>query len=112
MLPRPQRVTTELFAAILARGETIHSAHFYLRLLKSASITPSIFSVVVPKKIEATAARRNQAKRRTVSILHSELKNIKPGFQGLVFLKKDARTLVFKEAKDEIQLLLKKANLL
>ena len=112
MLPRSQRITTELFPAILARGETVHSAHFYLRLLKFPTNTLSAFSVVVPKKIETTAVRRNQAKRRIVSLLHSELKNIKTGYQGLVFLKKDARTMPFSEAKSEFLLLLKKANLL
>ncbi len=112
MLKRSHRITTKLFPAIIERGATHHVLHFYSKVLRVGIDTPTLFSVVVPKKIEKTAVARASLKRRVTAVLRKHLTGIKKGYQVLLFCKKDAKSLSPTELSQEIQRLLITSNLL
>jgi ribonuclease P protein component len=105
MLPRSRRVSTNLFGNIIKKGATYHTAHFYLKAVHSGAATPSRFSIVVPKKIEKTAVKRNLIKRKSSAVLRKILSNIPQGYTGVFFAKKDSAVLSPQEYERELRIL-------
>jgi ribonuclease P protein component len=108
MLPRSKRVSTKLFAEVLKKGKTHHSPHFSLRIVKNSEEKVSRFSVSVPKKVEKTAVKRNNVRRRALAVIEQNFKAIPAGFNGIFFAKSGAYSLTSPKLKEEISFLLKK----
>jgi ribonuclease P protein component len=67
MLPRKQRISTQLFKDIIQKGSAFHAPLFSIRIKKT--LNNSRFGVSVPKKVAKTAVLRNKIRRRVYSAL-------------------------------------------
>jgi ribonuclease P protein component len=112
MLPIKRRVKKESFGKIMKEGVFVHAEDFYLRVLDRKDGRPSIFSFVVPAKIEKTSVGRHLIKRKMTAVAEECLPEINSGFSVIIFLKKDISSLSYEEIKEEIKGLLIKAKIL
>ncbi len=83
------------------------SLFFTLRVVSKTFKRGRKYAVVISKKIEKSAVKRNLLKRRIFSILREEMSK---SFNGavVVFSKKNCRDLPFSSIKKEILSLLQK----
>jgi ribonuclease P protein component len=112
MLPIKRRIKKQSFQEIMKEGVFLHSPSFYIRFLNKTPAEPSNFGFVVPNKVIKTSVGRHLAKRKLTAVVEGLLQSIKPGFQAIVFLKKDIRSLTFLETKTEMVDLFKKGKML
>jgi ribonuclease P protein component len=112
MLPTKRRVKKESFAKIMKDGVFLHAPNLYLRFLDRKDESPSLFGFVVPNKVKKTSVGRHLIKRRLTVIVEKLLLDIKDGFSGILFVKKDITPLPVPEIEKEIIDLLKKAKIL
>lgn len=107
MIPRPRRVTTPLFTETLSRGAITRNGLLTIRLLPIEG--KSKVSVVVPKKVAASAVARNALRRRYVGAVENILPRLVPGFSIIFFVQKPVSR---KEFLDETLSALKKSKML
>jgi len=112
MLPIKRRLKKEPFTQVMKKGLFEHSSSLYLKYLRSQRENPSLFAFVVPVKVEKTSVGRHLSKRRVTSVVEKLLSQIKPGFLGIIFLKKNIAHLSYLELEDEIRNLLIKLKML
>lgn len=99
----------KLFPEVLKNGKNFHSSYISVKTLSVPNIGKNLFYFVVSGKIIKKAVKRNLFKRRGRYIMRSI--NIKNGYIYVFFAKKGAEKLTFKELKNEIVNLLKKAKI-
>jgi ribonuclease P protein component len=104
--------TKKLLEKVIKSGKTHNSPHISLKAIILSSLKTSMFSFVVSKRVAKHAVRRNLLKRRGRSVISSIKPNIKNGYIGVFFLKSGSSALLFKQLKEEIISLLKKAKIL
>ena len=112
MLPLKIRLKKDSFMSVMKDGVFIHSDNVYLRLLDRNDNLPSLFAFVVPNKVKKTSVGRHLIKRRLTSAFEKLLSDLKPGFSGIIFAKKDISTLPYSEIEKEVVKLLTKAKTL
>lgn len=101
MLARKNRVDTPTFKKVLSEGKNHHSKSFSLKFITSG--TPLRFSAVVPKSVEKKAVGRNTLRRKIRTVLEGVVrKHPQKVLTGVVFAKKGAKDLSFKEIEKEI----------
>ncbi len=66
MFSKKQRLNSVLFSLTFNQGEKVHSDGFFITYKNAKDHTPAKFTVVVPKKIEKSAVRRNKFKRKAL----------------------------------------------
>jgi ribonuclease P protein component len=93
-------------------GVFFHAKNFYLRLLDRKDGGSTVFSFVVPGKIEKTSVGRHQVKRKMTATVEKILPMVNEGFSGLLFAKAGASALPTKEREKEIYDLLIKSGVL
>ena len=105
MFSKRRRITRQEFPSG-RDGQVFHATHFSLRAVSHADVA-SRFSVVVSKKVARTAVARDKLKRRVYVVFRRSEKNtpISPG-RYVLFAKKNAPELSFKELEVEIKNLL------
>lgn len=108
MFPRSRRITTSLFAEILAKGKSFHSPHFTFRFITGQQ-GASRFSVAVTKKVAKKAVLRNSFRRRTREALRKHLSLLPLGIHGVIFVKESIAKVPFQDLIKELELLVKKA---
>ena len=69
MFSKKQRVNSVLFSLTFNQGKKIHSDGFFIAYKDAPDHTPARFSVVVPKKVEKSAVRRNKFKRKAFAYI-------------------------------------------
>lgn len=113
MLSKKQKVNKKLFEEVFNEGRVFHSDFLYLKisLLENKS-DKSKFAFTISKKIAKKASDRNLIKRRGFAILRENKENILNGFVIIFFTKKGIEKLKYTDFKNEVILLLKKANLI
>jgi len=112
MLPKLQKINREDFPKDFRKGRTYNSLNISLSVTKNKVNTPSKFSFVSSSKVSKKAIKRNLLRRRGYYIIRKNKTQIKPGFICVLFFKKGAVNLNYKEIEDEILTLLKKSKLL
>lgn len=112
MLPKRNRVNSELFQYIYENGSRVDGTFLYLRFTIKDTEAPPRFSVVVPKKIIKKAVDRNKVKRRAVRVLEHLIKNVSDGTVGIFFFKEDVINIPSEEIGGEIKDLLQKAGVI
>jgi len=112
MLPKKQRMNTRLFKEIFKRGKNYHSGFLGAKIFILKKGEKERFAFVVSKKIDKKASTRNLLKRRGYAIIKEFLPKIKTPVMVIFILKKGSEKLSFEEYKEEIEFILKKANLL
>ena len=111
MFKKSRRVQKQLFPHILKKGKVYYSKHFTFRIVQKQGNREEKVSFVVSKKVERSAVRRNQLKRRFYHALKENLV-VLSSFIGVFFVKKGVRLLLFSEMKEELKSLLLSAQLL
>jgi ribonuclease P protein component len=111
MLPKKYRLRLKKdFDRIFKEGRFAGGRFFTLGYLKN-NMDFSRFAVVVAKKVDKRAVRRNLIRRRTSEIIRLGQEKIKTGFD-LVFIAKPAvLDKSYKEIEDDIIILLDKAKM-
>ncbi len=112
MIPSSRRVGKDLFETLMTQGRFYPSETFGARVIVDPKGLPARFSVVVSKKLEKSAVRRNAYKRRVYSLLQPFLNRVSPGVVCALFLKKKADRSGLLLLAVEIETFLKKATLL
>ena len=112
MLPKNRRINTTLFAEVLKNGRSFYSKNISLSVFHKIGLYNTRFAFVVSKKVAKRAVDRNLLRRRGYSALLDVVDNTKPSFANIIFLKKGSESLKFKDFKEEIIELLKKAGVL
>jgi ribonuclease P protein component len=111
MLPRARRIDKTTFKTLNGRGMSYHSPLLFLSIYQQNKQVPSRFAVLVSKKVSALAVDRNRQRRRVYRSLQGLLPAIKPGYFGIVTLKKEGKEGTFAELDVFIKNLLKQAGL-
>ncbi|MCC2631099.1 MAG: Ribonuclease [Candidatus Paceibacter sp.] len=92
MLPSSRRVSRILFEKTLHNGKVFHGAFFSLRI-GSVEGEPTKAAMVVSKKIDKRATKRNTLRRRGYRVLAKHIGSMQPGFTVLFFAKKGAEAV-------------------
>ena len=66
MFSKKQRLNSVLFSLTFNQGKKVHSDGFFIAYKDAKDHTPAKFTVVVPKKVEKSAVRRNKFKRKAL----------------------------------------------
>ena len=106
------KVSKELFKALMAKGRSFVCHSFTARVFSDGTDLPPKFSVVVAKKLEKSAVKRNVIKRRFYSLIQPYIKIIKRGTVCALFVKKKLSMKDMKNTDLEIQIFLKKIKLI
>ena len=111
MLSKKYRVKTfNEFKELLANGEYFGVKEIYIKYIKN-DLPYSKISVVVPIKIDKRAVVRNRIRRQLSEILRLMHKNIKPGFNIVVFCKNPVLEMKREDMKKQIEYILKESDL-
>src|SRR3989344_5852957 len=111
MLAKKYRLAKEKdFKKIIASGRSFFSPSFRLRYL-ATNLDFSRLSVIVSAKISKKATVRNRLKRQMREIIRLNLKQIKPGYDILVYFKNHALGKDYHELEQEFISALKKLRL-
>jgi ribonuclease P protein component len=90
MLPRQNRLNIRLYYTEIRRsGKKLQDPYFTLYYRTQTDQEPPRINLIVSKKITKTAARRNRMRRLLHSAVANIIENIKPGFEGLFFVRQD-----------------------
>jgi ribonuclease P protein component len=111
MIPSNRKVGTRLFKDIINKGKSFHSENFSMRVL-FFGIEKTKLSVVISKKVEKSAVKRNFMKRRFYAVIKEYLPEIKNGFAIGFFLKKKIDIVLMSKLNDELGVVFKKAGII
>ena len=92
--------------------ETSANARFFILKVSKSKLSYSRFGFVVSKKIDKRAVVRNSLKRKIRSCLEQNFEKIKPGYNMLFLLKKEAVNKSAEELCLEVNSVLKAQKLL
>ena len=106
MLKKENRTTTARVKDVLAKGISLHTGALSLKFIASPGSTR--FSVVVPNSVYKHAVDRNKLKRQIRDVVEKHVLPKKIPVTALLFAKKPAIELSFKELEQEIIVLTQK----
>ena len=109
MLPRKKRISSFLHKK-LKTGRLYHSDLFSLKVFSVPAGESPRFSVIVSKKVAASAVRRNKIKRRASSALEKFGKTSGEPVAAIFWAKRPAAEAGFHDILSDISSLLKKAG--
>lgn len=81
-----------------------------IKFLKN-NLSVSRFGILVGEKVSKKATERNKVKRRIREVLRLKLKQIKPGFDVIVFTKKEIVAKTYQEIDEAVDRIFRKAGL-
>jgi ribonuclease P protein component len=110
MLPSSRRVSRILFEKTLHEGKVFHGAFFSLRIAAHEGETR--FGVVVSKKIDKRATKRNALRRKVYRLLAGYGAQVQSGFTSIFFMKKGAEAASPEMLNQAIVVSLKQAGVL
>lgn len=111
MFKKTNRLTRQDIETVFKNGKNAHTPLFGLSYITQNNTQSNKYSIVVSKKVAKTAVVRNKLRRRGYSILKKESDVLKNNHHIILFFKKGADRLDFKETTTEIKKALKKAGL-
>jgi len=111
VLPKKYRLTKKEIEKFFQREKVFYGRFVVLKKIKNF-LPISRFGFVISQKISKKAVLRNKIKRRLNEVIQKILKEIKPGYDIVFFVKKGIEKQQFLLLKKEIEDLLKKVNLL
>ncbi|MDO8482973.1 MAG: ribonuclease P protein component [bacterium] len=112
MIPSSRKVGKDLFETLMKKGRFYPSESFGARVFIDTFPVPARFSVVVAKKLEKSAVKRNTYKRRVYSLLQPFISRVSLGTVCVVFLKKKINRSDLLLFTVEVETFLKKSGLL
>lgn len=115
MLPRSRRVPTSSFQSkdpSKLQSKSFHGSFFSIRANRSTEPFPSRFAIIVSKKVAKSAVSRNKIRRRLYEAVKTVIRDVKPGFVILIYPKKEAQTMDFRDLCKNVRDLLAEARIL
>ena len=111
MLPSAHRLTRRRdFARVNAAGKSVYTPALRLRWVFTGQ-PASRFAVVVSTRVSKLATKRNRLKRQLRTVLRSEMKRSKPGFDAVLSAASSALGQPYAVLRDEVQALVRKSAL-
>jgi ribonuclease P protein component len=110
MIPRPHRVTRELFSETMQASKVFHSQYLSIRIGVLSKEVSSV-SFVVSKKVDTRATKRNTLRRKGYAALERLIERLKPSVV-LIFAKKEAQNLSVDALQKEIENVLSNAGVI
>lgn len=98
------------FKELLDNGEYFGVKELYIKYINN-NLNFSKISVVVPIKIDKRAVVRNRIKRQLSEIIRLMYKDIKPGFNIVLFCKSPILETKQEDMKKQVECILEKTNL-
>ncbi|MFA6304648.1 MAG: ribonuclease P protein component [Patescibacteria group bacterium] len=112
MLKRDQRLVLENdFKRLAQKGKPAYSTFFNGKVLANKELS-SRFGIVISAKTSKKAVVRNTIKRRLTEIIRLHLDKIKPGFDLMIVVKKEAIDKDYQTLESDLAELFDKAKLL
>lgn len=112
MLKQENRLKNDTdIKTLFAKGRSVFDINFGMKYKKN-SVSNSRFAIVVGTKVSKSAVVRNKIKRRIRAVLEKHMPEMKPGFDVLIMVKKEALTQTFDQVTHQIEHMLKRAKLL
>lgn len=99
MLPKKKRLSKAAFNRFFSTGKKKHTKHF---LFVHAPHESFHASVVVPKKVVRTAAKRNRVRRRIYDILRNQEKQTGATGVFILIAKESVTESAYKNLQEEI----------
>lgn len=87
MLSKKYLIPKKDFSKILKKAKNLNSNNLYIKFIPNHK-DYSQFSVVVPKKVEKLAVKRNRIRRIIKSEIYLHLSEIRKGYYFVVYIKK------------------------
>lgn len=103
MFRKNQRINSEEFKKVFEKSKQKNSKSFLFKFLKDEKVKKPKISVVIPKKVEKGAVKRNLLKRRFYNTIKEELKESFFPYYFIFIIKKEAKKISFNEIKIEIR---------
>lgn len=113
MLLSPNRLKEEKdFASVLKYGRSFFGSSLKIKI-RPNNLAVSRFGFIIGLKLSKKATVRNRLRRQLSEIIRLEIKEkkIKPGFDGVFFVRPEILKMDFQELKKEMVNLLIKASL-
>lgn len=108
MLPLKNRINLKKEKIFQKRkGKLFFGSIFNFLLLEEKKEFPPQFAIVVSKKIDKKASKRNRIRRILAAGVRGILPQIKKGIRGVFFAKKEILEKNFWEVKKELELFFK-----
>lgn len=101
MIATKNRVPKELIPRILKNGESFKSRLFIIRLEENG-LTYDRFRVIISKKIESKAVKRNKLRRQVYEALRLNLKDREKGFDHILIPKRHIIEKSYAEIEEDI----------
>jgi ribonuclease P protein component len=112
MLPQGNRLRLEKdIKTLFAKGKSVFGLLVGLKFRKN-QLGLSRFAIVTGVKVSKKAVDRNRLKRQMRAIVQEVLPNITPGYDVILFAKKEALGKSFEELREQVLKSFKKARLL
>ncbi len=112
MLPRPHRLTLDKdIKTLFAKGKGVFDVYAGLKFRKN-DLAVSRFAVVVGTKVSKSAVVRNRLRRQVREAIRSRLEEVKPGFDVMVLIRKEAIGKTYPELERHVVDALRKAKIL
>jgi ribonuclease P protein component len=100
MLPKNNRLRRHVLKELQKGGKTLHTTNFSIRRVSSEGVSAA--SVVVSKKVVPKAAARNLLRRRVYAVLQNALPLVAEHTKIIVYTKRGAAMLSYKEMEEEL----------
>jgi ribonuclease P protein component len=110
MKTRQSRLKGADFDNLFKKGKTT-SGDFILLKFKRNNLKINRFGFIVSLKISKKSTERNKRRRQLREIVKSNLINLKPGFDIIIFFRPKAIKEKYQKIKEEMETLFKKSGL-
>lgn len=112
MLPKPNRLHLDKdIKTLFAKGKGVFDVWCGLKVRKNG-LAASRFAVVVGVKVSKSAVVRNRVRRQIREIVRLRLPELKPGFDVMMLVRKEAIDKPYAELEKHVCAALKKAGVL
>ena len=116
-LPKSNRLRhPKAFQTVYNRGKRYQSHHLVIRVLWQAvqqpTTPPTQFGISVSRKVSKKAVTRNRLKRQIKGVIRVFLPMIKPGYQVVIVVKRNATECKYEHFLRELEELLIKAEII
>ncbi len=101
MFAQKNRVCKQAIGEINKKGKNFYSTFFLIKKYSNQTQTAR-FSVIISKKIAATATSRNRQKRQVRAVVQQNHLHFPVGFDYLIYIKQNLIGKSFSEIKNDI----------
>ncbi len=112
MLPLSRRLKRADFDLIKTRPRKVFSSNGFSLRVVQFDFEPGRFGIVVPSSVSKKATDRNKIKRRIRAVVLKYIREFKGKYAAIVYAKKEALDLSFKNTEIDLLELFRKGKIL